>query len=147
MLARRGTRGFSALELVAVLFILALLGAAAVLGTDTIRDGGKELSAEMSVRRVVAAQSSYAEAFGEFTTDQGKLTISGDVLLVSAESTKASEVSVAVHSSGTLGVAAQGGEGSCVVWLVAHPAAGGHIVDQVEVGDSCSGAAAVATLD
>lgn len=122
---RTSRRGFTLLEIMVVVLILAILAAAFGIGATAVARRGDQVAARAAAERVIAAQQGFASSWGTYTPDPDDLDVSSrDHTVITGEVTEAQTVSIAVGehvdnlTGGSLVTATLGPAGSCVaVWV------------------------------
>lgn len=138
-------RAFTLVEVVTMLVVVGLLAAAAY-GLNQLNGAQRDVAAAQRVLEdVVGAQKQLAATHGVYSMVSSDLAwLDPNVAVSSGPSTGPHEVSVAVGTSGSLGVAVRSEAGRCVAVRVA-PLSGGGAMSPVAVADDaeCSGGSAL----
>lgn len=140
----RHRSGFSLLEVIVVLVIVAILAAAGSLTFASISGTANEREARRRVDRVVLAERTWAARNASWTNDANELLLGRGLTLVSGPSLTTSEVSVSVEDGLHLGLAAIADGGSCQAKYLGDPLTG-RVETWVAIPDDqpCSGRSAL----
>lgn len=143
--ARRAARAFTLVEMGATIALFGIIGAIAA-GVYVTSVGSHQVAAaEVLLGDVVAAQKELAANFGSYTTwasDLGAVA-SNASLLSDGMSSAQDEVSMAVGTEGTLGLAVLVDADRCVLWRVASLSSGGRQLETDLKDGTCAGAHAL----
>lgn len=118
-LTRRRTRGFTLLEMVAVLVILGVLVSIAAANWGFIVSRGRSIEGGAAIDRIVALEGPIGRDYGSYTqwpSDLGDKSTS-DTVLGDGVSTQSTEISVALGDQGSLALAVQTSSG-CIYRVV-----------------------------
>lgn len=144
--AAKKHRGFSLPELIAVLFVMAVISLGAVAMYNNIRGKSKDARAETALIAASGIQQSYHLSRGQWASGSALtgITQSGSTLTTGSSTGTSVVSSVIVDVSGEdwLGLAVLVDEGRCMTLLVAPPEQASQEVPEVRelgAGDSCSG--------
>lgn len=147
--ARRRFRGYTLIESVVALAVIAIMGAVMIVGAQTTDEASAQTVANGHLQRIAAAQQSFAANWGTYTdwaTDLDR--VGHDLDVINGESTEPGEISVALGTSGALGMATVTKFGDCVMKRIAALVDGGETTDVTPgVGDPCLGSEALSVAD
>jgi prepilin-type N-terminal cleavage/methylation domain-containing protein len=140
---RRARHGFSMVELVVTMVVVAIVTVTVTMGSTAVLDENNNRAAQSNVQRVLIAQQTFATKYGTYTgfpDDLGQLT---DIEVSSEVSDDPSVVSIALGVDGTIGIASRRDERTCVMVAAAAAAAGGAITVFDTEPQACDAAAAL----
>lgn len=120
----RHRRGFSLLEVIVVLVIVALLAAVGSLTFTRLSGTTNEREARRRIDRVVLAERTWAVKNASWTNDANELVLGRGLTLVAGPSRTPGEVSVSVEDGLHLGLAATADGGSCQAKYLGDPLTG-----------------------
>lgn len=136
-------RGFSLVEAVAVLALLAILAGIATAGFAVAQRNTNAESAQRTLETVWLAELSYAQRTGVFTVDAADLVVPGGVTIADVISDGPRTVSVVAGSDGSLGLAVLDSDDICHAAYAEAPSSGAALTP-VEVPTSAPCHASVA---
>jgi prepilin-type N-terminal cleavage/methylation domain-containing protein len=142
----RRIRGFTMMELVAVLVVIGALSAAAAFVTLNARTTTDRMMGERLLAQVAGAQEEHFRQRGAWVTDPGAFSaMAAGATLTNGASTAADVVSVVIRETSTggsaVGMAVITGEGKCVTLLLPEPDTGQVVRDSFVASASrpCTG--------
>lgn len=133
-------RGMTTTELIVVFVAISIVGMITAMAAVSVLDATKNRRADANVTEVLLAEQRFAAKWGQFTGRPEDLDDFDGFVVVEDPSTQPDEVSVAVGTQGSLGIAAKRGD-LCVTILAGAPDAGGGTRHrELDTDQACDGA-------
>ena len=143
----RDRRGFTLVEMIVTLTVLAILVALSMFGAQSFLRTGHDSDARARLREVAQAQVSLANQWGMYSEYSGDFAgLAGSTKVTHLVSSGSDVVSANVGSAGSLGLALRSVSGKCLYMRVEPLVAGGDALDvtaQVPASAPCRGVEAL----
>ena len=137
------TRGFTLVELAAIVVVVGILASVAIVAVNRARESNELTLADQSVSSVAAAQFDFADRYGTYTDWPADLDLPDGPQVSVEPSDRSGIVCLAMSTDGAIGLAAGNGS-ECVLRTITSPLDGAAVTERT-VGDnvSCSGSSAL----
>jgi prepilin-type N-terminal cleavage/methylation domain-containing protein len=148
ILRRARIRGFTLVELAAVIGMVGILATVATIAVIRAQANNEETQARQAIDAVTSAQIDFARRYGGYTAFPDDLALPEGPALTTSVSSSPRVVSVAISSDGTVGLASGNGRNRCVLRVLEPLMGGADTADRrADANEGCLGASALGDRD